>query len=139
MDEPAPTITGGHDTGDRKWIVATGANSMVTGRTADDLQPYERATTDPATTIACDPRVQPPGHKQNADDPLGKFDGRAGENAVRVSVQEAAVLQSFPPDYPWQGNQGKQFEQVGNAVPPLLAAAVLQAVIGPSGTQGCNT
>lgn len=50
-------------------------------------------------------------------------------NAVRVSVEEAAVLQSFPVDYPWQGTKTKQFQQIGNAIPPGLAYAVLREVV----------
>lgn len=46
----------------------------------------------------------------------------------RVSVQEAAVLQSFRADYPWQGSLSARHRQVGDAAPPVLMAAVLAAL-----------
>ena len=46
----------------------------------------------------------------------------------RLTVQEAAAIQSFPRDVPWQGRQSAIFRQIGNAVPPLLAYAVARTV-----------
>jgi len=65
--------------------------------------------------------------------------GKAGANltwveesgeSVRLAVEEAAALQAFPRDYPWQGTRTARFQQVGNAVPPLLAIPVLGVATG---------
>ena len=47
--------------------------------------------------------------------------------SVHITIQDAATLQTFPPDYPFQGSRTSQFLQVGNAVPPLLAQHILEA------------
>ncbi len=53
-----------------------------------------------------------------------------GTRPIKLTVRDALILQSFRPDYPVQGTKTKQFEQVGNAVPPLLAAHVVAALVG---------
>ncbi|WP_393098685.1 DNA cytosine methyltransferase [Streptomyces sp. LN325] len=47
---------------------------------------------------------------------------------ARFSMNEAGMLQSFPPDYPWSGTA--QAQQVGNAVPPAFGMHLLSAALG---------
>ena len=171
VDEPAPTITGGHDHAERVWkydpgqsgaaprpveepaptMLAEGLAKGVPVWTPAALRraPYGEGMVErygdrepvevdrpapaitskarsaewvgerPATTLAGDQRVfQPGGHHTP---------GAQSENAVRVSIEQAACLQSFPDGYPWDaaGSRSAAFRCIGNAVPPLLARAVL--------------
>jgi DNA (cytosine-5)-methyltransferase 1 len=50
-----------------------------------------------------------------------------------LSVREAARLQSFPDWFEFIGSIGIQQQQVGNAVPPLLARAVFTEILRISG------
>jgi DNA (cytosine-5)-methyltransferase 1 len=142
---PAPTVLFGHRANKVEWVPCAYETRQGGARPRPISQPAPTmlaaglakgtpiwAGERPATTVACDRRVHPPGHKENASDPPGRYQQRRGANAVRVTVEQAAILQGFPADYPWQGAKTRQFEQVGNAVPPPLARHVAEQAIRPT-------
>jgi DNA (cytosine-5)-methyltransferase 1 len=53
---------------------------------------------------------------------------RAPSRLRRITVQEAAALQTFPLGWTFAGPRVAQYRQVGNAVPPNLAQAVATSV-----------
>jgi DNA (cytosine-5)-methyltransferase 1 len=133
---PAPALTaksGG------QWVLRTsfGQPKDAERNGSHEMDPFGRpghavttkakdwVLTRPATTVQGDPRIGRPGHKDR-----DKGESQFAQDSVRITVEEAAILQSFPPGYPWQGTKTKRFEQVGNAVPPLLAEHVLAMATG---------
>lgn len=146
VEDPAPTVTGnasGTTPGGFRKVMrsnyGTGGDAAARGERGEDTPaPTMTSKADrnmwqserPSTTVMGDARVMAPGHKVNAEDKAAgrEYPGRP-DGATRVTVAEAATLQSYPPDFVWCGTKTKQFLQVGNAVPPLLAEAILKAAI----------
>lgn len=55
-----------------------------------------------------------------------------GQNApgpIVVTEMEASVLQGYPQGFPFQGSKAKRHLQIGNAVPPPVAKAVLETFL----------
>lgn len=105
--------------------------STLTGNAGGQWQVRPWCYDRPATTVAGDPRLANPGWRGRPEDydADGIYTGkRSMDDAIRLTIRDALILQGFRPDYPVAGTKTKQFEQVGNAVPPPLAAAVIRAM-----------
>jgi DNA (cytosine-5)-methyltransferase 1 len=91
-------------------------SGMKRARTSDHTKRYGRVNPDGlASTVLtkCDPH-------------WGAYFHYAQDRAF--TVREAARLQSFPDSFRFVGSRVEQYEQVGNAVPPFLAAAVGRSI-----------
>jgi DNA (cytosine-5)-methyltransferase 1 len=119
LDRPSFTVVGGSCT----WRIEKGTGRGDPGRNGPD---WARRRT--ATTVLGEPRVFGPGcWPRNGHRP-----DRVRRETVRVTVEQASILQGFRHDYPWQGPRTARFRQIGNAVCPPVAEVVLAAAMGPS-------
>lgn len=46
-----------------------------------------------------------------------------------ISIREAARLQTFPDTFIFEGSKDSQYQQVGNAVPPVLSNAIARSLV----------
>ncbi|MFE6472099.1 DNA cytosine methyltransferase [Streptomyces rochei] len=130
-DRPTPTVTAGggknggpepFPTQARKALVDAQRRGAWVLRHSNRANATVRRADEPAATLlfgraSNDVSWYPDGSHKPEPEP------------VRITVAEAATLQTFRPGYPFQGTKTKQFEQIGNAVPPLLATAALRPLV----------
>lgn len=62
----------------------------------------------------------------------GAPSGRVRKGPIRITPEQATVLQGFRHNYPWQGSRLQRFRQIGNTVCPPVARQVLREAMRPS-------
>ncbi len=72
----------------------------------------------------CDPNKETSGKPRRATEIICRFLGQPW----LPDPKDMALLQGYPPNYPFQGNREEQLRQVGNSVPPPLAFAVASEI-----------
>lgn len=135
-EAPAPTLTGGtrsavlmrsnYSAGGSK-----GATAAERGRTVrPDAEPSLAMTGKPGHWIRPSYTVTGGGGATGGAEPFGRrARAEMPEGASRITTTEAAILQSYPEGFVFSGTKTKQFLQIGNAVPPLMAEAIIRAAI----------
>lgn len=123
---PTPTASPPCTCGKHPWSWSLRSNNQANATV--------RSAQEPAGTLFF-------GHRANecmwVAEPSPSVPGGGGSapDPIRITAAEAGALQTFPADYPWVGTKGQQFSQIGNAVPPLLAAHLLAPHFGKTLTR----
>lgn len=122
LDQPAPCVTATeHKSANRFGSKGAATNPR---RCGDQLNPLlaelekARLLDRPATTVNTGSSLSSAGHH------ISQTDG----HPVRLTVEQLAALQAFPPGFKFSGTKTQQHRQVGNAVPPPLAEAVGRSI-----------
>lgn len=118
IDEPSATVTSKIDR--NVWTHVE--RHRGAGMTERNGERRPRPTEEPALTVTGNASGTTPGGFRKVGD----------GTTERVTVAEAAALQSYPPGFEWCGTKTKQFLQIGNAVPPLMAEAILRELVAPA-------
>lgn len=127
-ERPYLTVSSGTEAGggtDPAALGGSGARRTVdrergAGRWAPEGRVVNLDPSKPATTVQGDPRLTAREHH---------YHGQQNGTSTRVTADEAAALQSYPPGFEWVGSKTATFRQIGNAVPPLLARAILATLL----------
>lgn len=96
------------------WVYDSGQNSRTAG---GGKERYVRSCDRPSGTVTGQTTSQWVLH------------GPGGERR-KLTTEDALGLQGFRRDYPMQGRTEERHQQIGNAVPPPMAAAVIGALVG---------
>ncbi|MFC7899731.1 DNA cytosine methyltransferase [Streptomyces griseoincarnatus] len=130
---PSEVITRGNHTTGGSRFPTTGPSWALTGRARSwRLRSGQGWKSGPGRSVGSTGRLE-----RVIGEPSFTITGTAnrckwvgdGVEERNLTLGEAATLQSFPSDYPFLGSRTSQFQQIGNAVPPLLATAVLRPLV----------
>jgi len=129
-----PTVTGGGAATGGAEVFGRHGRAVIEEMVGDGPRETTIDPDLPSPTVAGDPRIPERGWREPHEKQM--------ERATRVSVEEAAALQSYPADFIWDAEfvdpktgrtkpitKTNKFLQVGNAVPPRLAEAILREVL----------
>jgi DNA (cytosine-5)-methyltransferase 1 len=107
-------------------LAAAGTAGGLATAEARPAWTFERPSTTVVGTFSPDVISAPAGRAK------GGYSRQNQPGSVKVSQGQAAALQSCPvePPFVFCGTKTKQFLQIGNAVPPLLAEHILAALVG---------